>query len=207
MTHINRETVERRQARIREEYEGVHVVEERWESPPDEFERYVEGSDDGHVGAREGYVGGGYCWVVRTPDQNAPLTETMPEAAGEDEDRVLLILGRDDSGWGVAGGGVEDSETYEEAAVREVREETGVTCEVTDCYRLERVRRVSTDPDDDRTVHLLYAFFDAAYVDGEISVQPGELHGACWFALAPGRVHPASERKAEAWFAPNPSHE
>jgi 8-oxo-dGTP pyrophosphatase MutT (NUDIX family) len=126
----------------------------------------------------------------------------MPEEAtpGDGEERALLILGRADDWWGVPGGGQEDDETFEEAAVREVREETGVDCEVADLFRLEHVERHCTGPDDDRVNHMLFVFFDADYAGGEIRVQPGELHGAAWFGEAPGRLHPATEQRAAEWF-------
>jgi 8-oxo-dGTP pyrophosphatase MutT (NUDIX family) len=197
VTHINREPVERRRERLLEEYgrEDVELVETRWESPPEEFEEYVGVS-------REGYIGGGYCWVTRTAEQLAALTESMPEEAAPDdgERRALLILGRADNGWGVPGGGQEDDETFEEAAVREVREETGVDCEITDLFRVEHVERHCTDPNDDRVNHMLYVFFDADYTGGEIRIQPGELHGAAWFGEAPERLHPATEQRAAEWF-------
>jgi 8-oxo-dGTP pyrophosphatase MutT (NUDIX family) len=197
MSHINREEVERRRERLLEEYgrTGVELVENHDEAPPDRFEEHVRLCE-------EGYTGGGYCWVARTGEQFAALTVSMPEAAGADpeEERVLLILGRGDDGWGVPGGGREGGETYEQAAVREVVEETGVDCEITDLYRVEEFRTTSTDPDDDRISHLLFVFFDADYAGGEIRVQPGELHGAAWFGEAPARLHPATEPKAKEWF-------
>jgi 8-oxo-dGTP pyrophosphatase MutT (NUDIX family) len=197
MRHINREAVECRRERLLDEYgrEGVELVEKRWESPPEEFEEYVEQS-------RAGYIGGGYCWVVRTDDQFADLTESMPEGATPDdgEKRALLILGRSEDWWGVPGGGQEGDETFEQAAVREVREETAVDCEVTDLFRIEYAERHCTDPKDGRVNHMLFVFFDADYTDGEIRIQPGELHGAAWFGEAPGRLHPATERKADEWF-------
>jgi 8-oxo-dGTP pyrophosphatase MutT (NUDIX family) len=140
--------------------------------------------------------------VTRTAEQFAALTESMPDEAGAapDEERALLILGRSEDWWGVPGGGQEDDETFEEAAVREVDEETGVDCSVTDLFRIEHVERHCTDPDDDRVNHMLFVFFDADYAGGEIRVQPGELHGAAWFGEAPGRLHPATEPKAKEWF-------
>ncbi|MFD1513543.1 NUDIX hydrolase [Halomarina rubra] len=197
MAHINRETVERRHERLLEEYgtDGVELVEKRWESPPEEFEEFADLS-------RAGYVGGGYCWVTRTAEQFAALTESMPESAAPDpdEERALMILNRDLHSWGVAGGGREADETFEEAAVREVREETGVDCEVTDLFRVEHATRRCTAPDDDRVCHMLFVFFDADYAGGEIRVQPGELHGAAWFRDAPSRVDDAAQKRAEEWF-------
>lgn len=198
MDHINRETVERRRERLLTEYgrEGVELVERRWESPPEEFEEYAAQS-------RAGYVGGAYCWVNRTADQFADLTESMPDESAPDdgEERALLILHRASDLWGIPGGGQEDDETFEEAAVREVREETGVDCEVTDPFRIERVERHCADPADDRVNHMLFVFFDADYAGGEIRVQPGELHGAAWFREPPAQLHPATEPKAREWFA------
>ena len=141
----------------------------------------------------------------------------MPDGI-EDGRRVLMILGRGGTRWGLAGGGREDGEvdpretskqasdgsreggeTYEETAVREVHEETGIDCEVTDCFLLRRVKTDSAGDHDER-LHTLYVFFDAAYVDGHVEVQPGELNGAAWFAEPPARLHPANElRAADFW--------
>ena len=197
MDHVNRETVEGRQERLLEEYgrDGVELVEKRWESPPGEFDEYAALS-------RAGYIGGAYCWVSRTAEQFADLTESMPDGSAPDdgEERALLILHRAGDEWGIPGGGQEGDETFEEAAVREVREETGVDCAVTDLFRIERVERHCTDPEDDRVNHMLFVSFDADYAGGEIHVQPGELHGAAWFREPPARLHSSTETKAGTWF-------
>jgi len=114
------------------------------ELEPEEFDPFAE-----H--AAEGYTGGGYAWVVR--EEPPPLSDSMPEV-DEAYPRVLLTLGRGADGWGPAGGGREsealDGETptgnnretagerYEEAAVREVHEETGVESEIEGCRRVRR---------------------------------------------------------------------
>lgn len=99
---------------------GSFPVAHRTETwPADEFSESV-------ALAEAGYMGGGYVLAVREPARAAPLTESMPDDATQDHDRLLLAMGRGGDEWGPPGGGREAGDTYEEAAVREVREETGV---------------------------------------------------------------------------------
>ena len=189
--HVNRESVERRMERLQDEYGEIPIESAEDEIPADEFAEARE-----H--ARDGYTGGAYAWVVRDPDQTAELTESMPDEV-EDGRRVLMILGRGGTKWGLAGGGREDGETYEAAAVREVREETSVECELTDCFLLRRMRWESAG-DHDELLHGLYVFFDADYAGGHIEIQPGELNGAAWFADPPARMHPANEFRADDFW-------
>ncbi|MBO4246702.1 NUDIX domain-containing protein [Halomicrobium sp. IBSBa] len=188
---INGETVERRRERLRDEYDDVTVREETETVGGDLFEELCAESLDG-------YTGGGYAWVVREPDDAVPLTESMPDEVG-DERSVLMILGRGGTEWGLPGGGREDGETYERAAVREVHEETGVDCDITECFLVVHRVTVSEDDHDDR-LHTLWVFFDAVYAGGSISIQPGELNGAAWFERPPDRLYPENEfRAADFW--------
>ena len=190
--HVNRETVERRRDRLLEEYDPVEFHESSTSMDQAEFADLRETT-------RGGYLGGGYAWVVREPEQAAELTPSMPDDLDEEE-RVLMIMGRGSNRWGVAGGGRESGETFEEAAVREVVEETGVDCEITDCFLLAHEIFRSEEPADDE-VHLLYVFFDAAYTGGHVEIQPGELNGATWFAEPPERMHPANQFRARSFWA------
>lgn len=176
-----------RKGRLLEEYDGVHVQQVEREFGDDEEYR------DFLADARDGYTGGGYAWVVREPDQTPALTESMPDEV-DDGRRVLMILGRGASHWGLAGGGREDGETYEEAARREVREETSVECEVTDLFLLRDL--TLTPPDEGEPIHTLWAFFDAEYRDGHIAIQPGELNGAAWFGDPRDQMHPENTHRA-----------
>lgn len=189
MTGINAETVERRKRRLLGEYDDATVVEEREEASPDDFPELLELSE-------AGYIGAGYVWVVRRAGDAAPLTESMDDV-GPERDRVLMILGRGGDEWGLAGGGREAGETFEEAAVREVREETGIDCAVTDCFLLRH--RVTVAEGFDERLHTLWCFFGGAYVGGSIAIQAGELNGAAWFAEPPDRVDERVADRVARW--------
>lgn len=189
MEHVNRESVDRRLARLREDWGEFPVSRRLEQAPPERFEEVVEF-------CRDGYTGGGYVWVVRTPDQAAPLTESMPDSAGEDGDRVLLVMSRGKDRWGPAGGGREDGETYEEAARREVQEETGVDCSITGVARAWRFTTASAGRHSVR-LHSLFVVFEGRYEGGQVAIQPGELNGAAWFRELPGTLHPFAEKIAE----------
>lgn len=187
---VNRETVRRRTERLRDEYDGVRVQEVSDELDEAEFSDFL-------AHCRDGYLGGGYAWVVREPDQAAELTESMPDEV-DDGRRVLMILGRGGSRWGLPGGGREAGETFEETAVREVREETGVECEVTGLFLLRHVVVTASASDDE--AHVLQAFFDAKYAGGHVAIQPGELNGAAWFDEPPASLYPENAfRAADFW--------
>lgn len=68
-------------------------------------------------------------------DPNAPKANSIAVAVSafiqDDEGRILMIRRTDNDLYSIPGGQLELGETLAEAAVREVREETGVECEVT----------------------------------------------------------------------------
>lgn len=200
---LNADEVQRRHDRLLDEYDDVTVEAVTEELSGDRFDEHVHS-------AREGYVGSGYVWVVRAPEAAHDLSESMPEGAADDGRRALLILGRGgtEPEWGLAGGGLEgydpdgppgNGESLETAAVREVREETGIDCAVTDCWGIRRVEWVHESDEDAPVSHTIHAFFDGTYEGGEIRIQGGELNGAAWFAELPSTLHPANEVRAESW--------
>lgn len=190
-THINRERIDRREQRLADEYGIDYRENETVTVDPDQFPREVEM-------AREGYIGSSYVWIVRRPQQADPLTESMPDDVETTQDRALMILGRGGQAWGIPGGGQEGDETFEEGALREVREETSVECRITDLFGVRRERR--TSPEHDEVLHNLRVVFEGQYQDGQISIQPGELSGAAWMARRPREVHPLAKPIADEWF-------
>jgi 8-oxo-dGTP pyrophosphatase MutT (NUDIX family) len=189
--HVNRDTVESRRKRLDEEY-GIDYHEDVTVSvDPADFGREIRMSKDG-------YIGSSYVWVVRSPEQAAPLTESMPDNIESTDDRVLMILGRGGHEWGIPGGGREDGETFEESARREVGEETSIECAITDCFGVRHERR--TSPDHDEQLHNLRVVFEGTYAGGSIAIQAGELSGAAWFAHRPPECHPLAEPVAYEWF-------
>lgn len=192
MTHRNREVVAEQIEHLTTEYGEVTVEETVLEVPADRYGEHV-------AAARDGYVGGGYTWTIRHPEQAGEPSETYAGGA-ETQERALMILPRGETAWGLPGGGVEGEESFEEAAVRETREEAGVDCEITGLWHLEHVRWESESAEDDQVSHTLHAFFDADYAGGQIAVQEGEVNGAAWFAKPPSRLMEQAEKRANEFF-------
>ena len=68
-------------------------------------------------------------------DPAAPRANSVVPAVSvivpDSDGGILLIRRTDNSYWAIPGGGVEPGESVSQAAAREVREETGMECEVT----------------------------------------------------------------------------
>jgi NAD+ diphosphatase len=104
--------------------------------------------------------------------------------------------------YSVLAGFVEPGESLEEAVVREVREEVGVT--------VKDIKYFGSQPWP--FPHSLMIGFTATYSDGEISLGDDEIEDAGWFTVdnlptIPGKISIA--RKLIDWFVAKqrPSHE
>lgn len=88
-------------------------------------------------------------------DPAAPSANNVVPAVSaivpDNDGRILLIRRTDNGYWSVPGGGLEPGESVREATAREVKEETGIACEVTGLVG------IYSDPN-----HV------AAYDDGEV---------------------------------------
>ena len=189
----NLDTVNHHIQELQERYTQVPVEEQEEVVPAEDFTDVVAPHKDDYIGAA-------YAWVVRSPEEASALSESFYPGPGSSK-RVLFHLPRGSDLWGLPGGGVEGDESFEEAAVREVREETGIACGVTGLWLLRRLKWISDDETDHRSRYSLQVFFDAQYTAGSITIQPGESNGAAWFAELPpaDRMLPANRIRAKSW--------
>ncbi|MBU5483700.1 NUDIX domain-containing protein [Clostridium sp. MSJ-11] len=93
-----------------------------------------------------------------------------------DKDRRVLLQKRADVGlWGIPSGHVEPGESVMEAAIREVKEETGLNINIT------RLIGVYSDPKsqvfkypDGHVTHFVTTYFEGEVIDGQLSCSSSE---------------------------------
>ena len=99
-----------------------------------------------------------------------------------DDLEVLLAARRTrrgDLAWGLAKGGIELDESIEDAAVREVREETGIDAEIEESLGETRYFYVWDDVRVRKVVH----FFLMRAVGGDTNDHDDEMEDVRWFPL------------------------
>ncbi|MCG3756327.1 NUDIX hydrolase [Amycolatopsis sp. Poz14] len=116
-------------------------------------------------------------------DPNAPKANSIAVAVSafiqDDEGRILMIRRTDNDLYAIPGGQLELGETLVQAVVREVREETGIECEVTGVVGLY------SNPD-----HVI------AYDDGEVRQE----FSICFRAKATGgSLRTSTESSEVSW--------
>jgi 8-oxo-dGTP pyrophosphatase MutT (NUDIX family) len=122
--------------------------------------------------------------------RKAPAVPTKREiSAGgvvyrRDADEIEIVLAsrrtrRGELAWGLAKGGIEDGESMEDAAVREVREETGLLAEIEESLGETRYFYVWENVRIRKTVH----FFLMRHTGGDIDDRDDEMEEIRWFPL------------------------
>jgi 8-oxo-dGTP pyrophosphatase MutT (NUDIX family) len=97
------------------------------------------------------------------------------------EGLVLLIATGRGERWQLPKGRIEPGESARQAAEREIREETGVSCRVTE--RLGEVEYLFTSRDG-RTIHKRVTYFLCSYVSGSVrDYDREEVWTAAWLPL------------------------
>lgn len=124
-------------------------------------------------------------------DPNAPRANSLVPAVSaivtDQARRILLILRTDNGYWSIPGGGVTPGESVKDAVAREVKEETGIDCEVTGLVG------IYSDPN-----HV------AAYDDGEVRQE----FSICFTTRnLGGAIHTSSESAQVRFFAAEEVHQ
>jgi 8-oxo-dGTP pyrophosphatase MutT (NUDIX family) len=166
--------------------------------PPRKRRRPASASSNGGTpkGASKGSTGGGAKATGGTKrnrgggKQPARKTETRTEVSAggvvyrRGDDGVEIVLAarrtrRGDLAWGLAKGGIEADESAEQAAVREVREETGIEAEIEASLGETRYFDVWEDVRIRKTVH----FFLMRATGGDPADRDDEMEDVQWFPL------------------------
>jgi 8-oxo-dGTP pyrophosphatase MutT (NUDIX family) len=117
-----------------------------------------------------------------------PQTRTEVSAGGvvyrREDDTVEVVLAarrtrRGDLAWGLAKGGIEPDESAEQAAVREVREETGIEAQIERSLGETRYFYVWEEVRIRKTVH----FFLMRATGGDPNDRDDEMEDVRWFPL------------------------
>ncbi|PSQ18585.1 ADP-ribose pyrophosphatase [Halobacteriales archaeon QS_8_69_26] len=178
LTRRSRDRVDDLAARLRDDHGEFRTVEKEWRHPPGFYESLVERFEAGHAGGAGG-------WIY------------------DDDGRVLLAKDEGTVGWMDPGGKREPGESFEEAARREIREETGGEVTLTGVLELHRIT-VYDGTDRDRP-HLLepIVIFEARYEGGDPEPTDGEIEAVEWFESTPDAVGYEEVRERPIPFDPD----
>ena len=89
------------------------------------------------------------------------------------DDKILLQRRSDNGQWGIIGGLLELNETYEEAALREVREETGLEVKLESFLGIFHHHHMVWGNGD--AAHVIAAMFTASIISGEPRIDEESL--------------------------------
>ena len=123
----------------------------------------------------------------------------------DSENRVLLQLRSDNHCWGYAGGSVELDEVVEDAAKRELFEETGLVAEKLDFFGIfsgEDMHYIYPNGDEVSIIDIVYVCKEFS---GTLKCQQGEVDDLKFFRVneIPDNITNANRNALEKWVKEN----
>lgn len=123
----------------------------------------------------------------------------------DSENRVLLQLRSDNHCWGYAGGSVELDEVVEDAAKRELFEETGLVAEKLDFFGIfsgEDMHYIYPNGDEVSIIDIVYVCKEFS---GTLKCQQGEVDDLKYFRVneIPDNITNANRNALEKWVKEN----
>lgn len=123
----------------------------------------------------------------------------------DSENRVLLQLRSDNHCWGYAGGSVELDEIVEDAAKRELFEETGLVAEKLDFFGIfsgEDMHYIYPNGDEVSIIDIVYVCKEFS---GTLKCQQGEVDDLKYFRVneIPDNITNANRNALEKWVKEN----
>jgi len=152
------EKVEKLIGDLRNRYGDFEVTDRTWDVSEEGFENEVENFEEG------GYGGAGI-WLTN------------------EQGEVLLVRNKGDDSWGDPGGHHENEESFEEAAIRETKEETNIEAEITGVQSVDRVRMKNENTGE--CLFNLLVIFRGKHVSGEPEPQEKEIAEVKWWGIHP----------------------
>jgi 8-oxo-dGTP pyrophosphatase MutT (NUDIX family) len=143
----------------------------------------------GTSGSGAGAATGAKRGVAKRPGRRPKIPTTREVSAGgvvyrKTDEGIEVVLAsrrtrRGQLAWGLAKGGIEEGETKEVAAIREVREETGMTAEIEADLGDTKYMYVWDDIRIRKTVH----FFLMRHTGGNVDDRDDEMEEIRWFPM------------------------
>ncbi|SFS40972.1 NUDIX hydrolase [Paenibacillus sp. 453mf] len=96
----------------------------------------------------------------------------------ETKTKILMVKNKDNNRWSLPGGAVEEGECFDEAAVREVKEETGFDINIHGIVAVNEAKISHSNE------HALFITFNAEIVGGNKKIiRPEEITDIQWISL------------------------
>jgi ADP-ribose pyrophosphatase YjhB (NUDIX family) len=144
-------------------------------------------------------------------DPAAPRANSVVPSANvivvNDQGEILLIRRTDNGNWAVPGGGMNLGESITDTAVRETREETGITCEITGLVGIYTdPRHVIRYTSNDEVRQEFSIVFTARPVKGELrpSTESSEPQWVSPAAIAHLQMHPSMRQRIQHYLDKRP---